>query len=64
MAPDLMVTMVGVMTTTFNFPSYVTPPVLFNCSLTEELDWMVKDIFNLCAPNNNMVVDIYPAAAL
>ena len=63
MAPDLMVTMVGVMTTTFNFPSYVTPPVLFNCSLTEELDWMVKHIFNLCAPNNNMVVDIYPAAA-
>ena len=64
MAPDLLVTMVGVMTTTFNFPSYVTPPVLFNCSLTEELDWMVKNIFNLCVPNINMVVDIYPAAAL
>ena len=63
MAPDLLVTMVRVMTT-FNFPSYVTPPVLFNCRLTEELDWMVKDIFNLCAPNNNMVVDIYSAAAL
>ena len=64
MAPDLLVTMVGVMTTTINFPSYVTPPALFNCSLTEELDWMVKDIFNLCAPNINMVVDIYSAAAL
>ena len=58
MAPDLLVTMVGVMTTTINFPSYVTLPALFNCSLTEELDWMVKHIFNLCALNNNMVEDI------
>ena len=58
MAPDLLVTMVGVMTTTINFPSYVTPPALFNCSLTEELDWMVKHIFNLCALNNNIFEDL------